>query len=160
MKTTFTKLLVWCGFILILSTLQAQDGTYNHDEVDRVPVFKGCEDKINSSNKILARCFESKIMAYLFENFQYPKVALEEEISGRIYVKFLIMEDSSINGVEVVRGAAHNRFFLNNKKRELALLIDKEAVRVVKNFPIVQPAKIDGKSVPMSFMLPINIKLN
>lgn len=159
MNFTITRLLLCSGFVLTFSTLQAQDSTYNYDAVDRIPVFEGCEDKAESGNEILMKCFESTIMQYVVKNFRYPDLARENGVTGRIYVNFVIMEDASIDSVEVVKSAAADQFFLFKKRKERARLLDKEAERVVKELPIKEPAIVDDEYIRMSFTLPIYANL-
>ena len=39
-------------------------------------------------------------------------------------------------------------------------LVGEEAIRVVKSLPDFTPAKLNGKPVRMSYILPINVKLH
>jgi protein TonB len=84
-------------------------------------------------------------LIFVSRNFEFPEMAKEMGIQGRVYVNFVIEKNGSITNVEIVRGVDP--------------LLDDEAVRVVKKLPKLIPAKQRGKPVRMSFTLPINAKL-
>ena len=69
----------------------------------------------------------------------------KEHISKLPFVMFVISKDGSITKVSVLRGIDKH--------------LDEEAVRIVKKLPKMQPASQRGRSVPVSFMLPITFKL-
>ena len=123
---------------------ETSDEVLNFAVVESVPVFPGCEDKKTNAEK--KACFEKQIFKYVNNNFEFPDIAREMGLSGRIYVNFVIEKDGSISNAEVVRGVDENT-------------LDKEALRVVRNLPEMKPAKQRGKPVRMSFTLPINAKL-
>ena len=86
------------------------------------------------------------LMDYVAQNVKYPESAKENNLQGRVIVKFVIEKDGSVSNVEVGRGWGNE--------------LDDEAVRVVKAMPKWKPGKQDGKPVRVSFMLPINFKLS
>ena len=86
------------------------------------------------------------LMDYVAQNVKYPESAKENNLQGRVIVKFVIEKDGSVSNVEVGRGWGNE--------------LDEEAVRVVKAMPKWKPGKQDGKPVRVSFMLPINFKLS
>lgn len=115
----------------------------NFELVENVPVFPGCEAAADNNER--KACFQAKIMRYVVDEFHYPEVAREMNIQGKVFVKFVIEKDGSISNITVVRGADP--------------LLDEEAVRVIKSLPYIQPARQRGKPVRMSFVIPINAKL-
>lgn len=122
---------------------EVSDEVLSFAVVESVPIFPGCEDaKDNNERKM---CFQQKILVFVSQNFEFPEMARQMGIQGRVYVNFVIEKNGSISGVEVVRGVDP--------------LLDDEAVRVVKKLPKLTPAKQRGKPVRMSFTLPINAKL-
>jgi protein TonB len=111
--------------------------------VESVPVFPGCESaKTNDEKKA---CFQKELLKYVSKNFNFPEMARQMGISGKVYINFVIEKDGSISGVTVARGVDK--------------MLDDEAVRVVKSLPKMTPAQQRGKPARMSFMLPINAKL-
>ena len=87
------------------------------------------------------------MMAFIQKNFNYPQVAIENNIQGKCYVKFVVRGDGGVSGVQVERGIAG------------CPECDKEAVRVVKMMPGWKAGKVNGKSVSTLYRLPINFAL-
>ena len=85
------------------------------------------------------------LMKWLASNVRYPQMALENGISGRVIVKFVVEKDGSVSGVTLVRGVDKD--------------LDREAIRVVKSMPKWQPGKNNGQPVRCYFNLPVNFKL-
>jgi len=83
---------------------------------------------------------------YLNENIQYPQMARESGIQGRVFVTFVVEKDGSVTDVKVLRGIGGG--------------CDEEAVRVIKNMPKWVPGKQRGKPVRVQFNMPILFKLN
>ena len=85
------------------------------------------------------------LLKFVANNVKYPEKAKDEEISGRVFISFVIEKDGSVSNVEVKRGIGGG--------------CDDEAVRVVKAMPKWKPGIKDGKPVRVSYMMPINFKL-
>ena len=88
---------------------------------------------------------EGKLMEYVAKNIKYPQIARETGIQGRVFVGFVVEPDGSVSNVKVLRGIGGG--------------CDEEAVRVVKGMPKWKPGKQRGKAVRVSYMLPVNFKL-
>ncbi|MBL7703920.1 MAG: energy transducer TonB [Taibaiella sp.] len=91
---------------------------------------------------------EYDLSAYLRNNPQYPNVAYEAGIQGKVVVEFIIDKDGSVDSVRVLRG------------KELGGGLPEEAVRVVANMPPWKPATQNGYIVKSYMTLPIDFKLN
>lgn len=87
-----------------------------------------------------------KFMEYLSGNIKYPEEAKEKNISGKVFIRFVIEKDGSINDVQVLRGIGGG--------------CDEEAVRVVKGMPKWKPGMQKGKPVRVSYNLPLSFKLD
>lgn len=87
------------------------------------------------------------MVAFFQKNLNYPQVAQENNIQGKCYVKFVVNGNGSVSSVQVERGIAG------------CPECDKEAIRLVKMMPGWKPGKVNGKSVPSWFRLPINFAL-
>ena len=88
---------------------------------------------------------EAELQKWVASHIQYPPVAMENGIQGRVVVRFVVKQDGSIGDVQVVRGKDPD--------------LDKEARRVVKALPKFIPGKMNGQNVSVWFTLPINFKL-
>ncbi|MEY4603118.1 MAG: hypothetical protein RIT43_410 [Bacteroidota bacterium] len=87
------------------------------------------------------------MVAFFQKNLNYPQVAQENNIQGKCYVKFVVNGNGTVSSVQVERGIAG------------CPECDKEAIRLVKMMPGWKPGKVNGKSVPSWFRLPINFAL-
>ncbi len=86
-----------------------------------------------------------ELYKYLGKSIKYPPLAKESGIQGRVFVNFVVEPDGSISNVKVLRGIGGG--------------CDEEAMRVVKNMPTWKPGKQRGKSVRVSYNLPIKFTL-
>ncbi len=86
------------------------------------------------------------LMKYIQKNVKYPPIAKEYNITGKVFVQFIVDKTGAVTNVKVVRGVDKN--------------LDAEAVRVVKSLPKYKPGKQRGKPVRVMFTIPINFTLN
>jgi len=84
---------------------------------------------------------KEKFRTYIAQNLQYPAIASENGISGRVFVQFAVNARGEVVDVVVVRGVDP--------------ALDKEAVRVVKSSPKWTPGKQRGRPVKVQFTFPI-----
>lgn len=90
--------------------------------------------------------FDGDLNEYLGRTIQYPDMAKQSGIEGRVVVQFVIEKDGHITDVEVVKGFGWG--------------FDEAAVDVVKKMKPWKPAKQNGKTVRLRFTLPIKFTLN
>lgn len=83
--------------------------------------------------------------SWVAQNLNYPEVAAENGIQGRVYVQFVVEADGRLTNVRVIRGVDP--------------ALDKEAVRVISNSPKWNPGKQRGKPVRVSYTFPITFVL-
>ena len=86
------------------------------------------------------------LMKYIQKNVKYPPIAKEYNITGKVYISFVVDKSGSVTNVKVVRGVDKN--------------LDAEAVRVIKSLPKYKAGKQRGKPVRVMFTVPINFTLN
>ncbi len=86
------------------------------------------------------------LMKYLKQNIKYPQLARENNITGRVFVTFVVEKDGSVTGVRVLRDIGGG--------------CGQEAVRVVKSMPKWTPGKQRGKAVRVQYNLPVNFSLH
>jgi len=87
----------------------------------------------------------SALNQYLSKNIRYPAAAQRANVSGRVFVSFIVNTDGSIQDVQVLKG--------------LGFGTDEEATRVVKSMPKWRPGKQSGRPVRVKYNLPINFQL-
>lgn len=85
------------------------------------------------------------LMKWLNSQIRYPEAAQQNDIQGRVIVKFVVEKDGSIGAVEIMKGVDKD--------------LDREALRVVKKMPKWQPGKNNGVAVRSYFNLPVTFKL-
>ncbi len=85
------------------------------------------------------------MMKWLNNNVRYPESAQQNDIQGRVIVKFVVEKDGSIGKAEILKGVDRD--------------LDREALRVVKKMPKWQPGKNNGVAVRSYFNLPVVFKL-
>lgn len=85
------------------------------------------------------------LMKWLNNNVRYPEAAQQNDIQGRVIVKFVVEKDGSIGKTEILKGVDRD--------------LDREALRVVKKMPKWQPGKNNGVPVRSYFNLPVVFRL-
>ena len=88
---------------------------------------------------------QAALMKWLNQNIRYPEAAQQNDIQGRVIVKFVVEKDGSIGQASIVKGVDKD--------------LDREALRVVKKMPKWQPGKNNGVAVRSYFNLPVTFKL-
>ena len=89
---------------------------------------------------------EQAMFKFISENVKYPQEAKDKNISGRVFVNFVVEKDGSVDEVKVLRSIGGG--------------CDEEAVRVVKSMPKWTPGKQKGKPVRVSYIIPFVFKLD
>jgi protein TonB len=88
---------------------------------------------------------EAGLRAWIAKSIEYPVIAQENGIQGKVYVTFVVDKDGSISEAKVIRGVDPS--------------LDKEALRVVNALPKWKPGKQRGKPVRVSYTVPISFVL-
>jgi len=100
--------------------------------VEDMPTFNGGEPA-------------TEFRKYIAQNLQYPEIAAENGVSGRVIVQFAVDKTGQVVDAVVVRSVDP--------------ALDKEAIRVVMSSPKWTPGKQRGKAVKVLFTFPINFVL-
>ena len=88
---------------------------------------------------------QAALMKWLSNNIRYPEAAQQNDIQGRVVVKFVVEKDGSVGHAEIARGVDKD--------------LDREALRVVNKMPKWQPGKNNGVAVRSYFNLPVTFRL-
>jgi len=99
-------------------------------KVDVMPVFPGGD---------------AALLKFIADSTHYPKDAKEHAIQGKVITRFMVKEDGSVSDVSVLKGVSPS--------------LDNESIRVVKMLPKFSPGILNGKSVPVWYIVPITFKL-
>ena len=111
------------------NAVQGTDAEYAFEQVEVKPEFPNGNDGL---------------VKYLSENIKYPKKALKNGVTGKVFVQFVIDKTGKVTNVVAVRGVDKS--------------LDKEAVRVIKSMPKWKPGMKDGNPVKVKYTIPINFK--
>ena len=88
---------------------------------------------------------EAALLKYLSSHINYPPMAAESNIQGRVVVQFVVDKTGKVGEVTVIRSV----------DKEL----DREAVRVCKSLPKFVPGRQNGQPVSVWYTLPVTFKL-
>ena len=83
---------------------------------------------------------------YIGANLKYPEQARKEGVQGKVFVEFVVDKDGKLIDVKAVKGIGAG--------------CDQEAVRVIKEAPAWEPAKVVDMPVRVKMILPITYNLN
>lgn len=121
-----------------------EDKTYTVIGVEQVPIFPGCEGLQTNTERI--ECMSKKLNKLVNRSFDTDVVA-ELGLSGvqRIYLNFTIDEKGNITEI---------------KARHTHKGVQKEALKVAKKIPKMEPGKQSDKNVKVMYSLPIIVKVN
>lgn len=130
MKLTFTE--TYKGGVLISGTAIDSAGLRSAYAGNRMtsPKFAGGTKAFGS---------------YLGRNIIYPDIERKNEIYGIVILQFVVEKDGSITDVRVQKSVSSG--------------LDKEAARVIKRSPLWIPGTRFGKSVRVTYAVPVNFVL-
>ncbi len=125
LSVTFSKLF---GQVSQNSPSEGQSTVYRY--VEQMPEFPGGE---------------GQIYRFIRNNLKYPEQAKLQNISGRVFLRFVINETGDVTNVQLVQGLGYG--------------CDEAALAVVKAMPKWTPGKQAGKPVSVQYSLPIVFNL-
>lgn len=115
-----------------------------------IPILEAEEEKVDEIFLVVEDQAQfpggiGEFYKYVAESIVYPETAKRLNISGRVFVRFVVEKDGNITQVSVVRGIGGG--------------CDAEAARVIQNSPKWIPAKQRGRPVRVYMTVPINFTL-
>jgi len=87
---------------------------------------------------------DKALMQALYKNLRYPEEAYNNNIEGKVLVKFVITREGTVTNATIIRSADPS--------------LDKAALEAVKKLPKFNPGKQDGKTVDVWYSMPIVFK--
>ena len=84
---------------------------------------------------------------YINKSVNYPKQAIDDDVSGVVHVSFVVDEDGHVTKAKIMDAA------------KPADGLDEEALRVVRSMPSWTPGKVKGRNVKTRLELPISFVL-
>ena len=80
---------------------------------------------------------------FLISHLWYPKRTVKRQVTDTVFVSFVVEPDSSIKQLELIPPKAKKNAY------------DYEALRVVSLLPVLRPAMLHGKPVPVKLYVPV-----
>ena len=88
---------------------------------------------------------DTELFKFIYDNIKYPELAKENNIQGKVILRFCVTYKGTVDQVSIVRGVDPS--------------LDNEAIRVIKMLPLWKPGKQGGKPVNVWYSVPINFQL-
>jgi protein TonB len=98
--------------------------------VEIAPAFPGGLDKFGK---------------FLHDHIRYPAVAKENNVTGRVFIQFVVEKDGSLTDLKILRDPGSG--------------LGDEALRVLKSSPHWTPGIQNGKPVRVQYTVPVNFSL-
>ncbi len=89
--------------------------------------------------------FKGDVNSWLSSHINYPPVASDNGVQGKVIVKFVVGRDGSVSQAQILRGVDP--------------ALDREALRVVNSMPKWNPGMNNGQAANVWFTLPITFRL-
>ena len=107
-----------------------QEKVYDFVSLEQQPTFPGGMNKFYD---------------YLAKEAKYPAEAQKNNITGKVFLSFIVEKDGKLNDIKVDRGLGHG--------------LDEEAVRLIKNSPNWVAGIQQGEKVRVKYNIPISFNL-
>lgn len=113
------------------STMSVKDYFENNDSLDyTAPALMG----------------DASFLHFIVSNVIYPRLAQENDIMGKVFVRFDVGITGEVTNIKIEKGAN--------------ILLDKEAVRVIRSLKFSSPAMLHGKPIALNCVVaPFNFVL-
>ena len=108
-----------------------EDEVFDFHVVEQKPSFNGGD--------------ANEFSKWVNKNLDYPEIAKETGVQGRVILRFTVNPDGSVSNVTVLRGVDSS--------------LDKEAVRVVSKSPKWKPGRQRDRAVKVTYTFPVIFQL-
>ncbi|MGB0864219.1 MAG: TonB family protein [Saprospiraceae bacterium] len=114
------------------------------EAVDKMPVFKGCENSKNETTR--KSCTETNLLKYVYKEIDYKQLKKDKDKkTGVVVISFVIDKEGKVKDIKVLKSAGK--------------IYDEEAIRTIKTMN-EEPYKWiageqKGKKVKVSYTIPI-----
>jgi protein TonB len=88
---------------------------------------------------------EVELMKFINSNIVYPEIAKENNIQGRVILRFCVTYKGAVDQVQILK--------------PVDPALDNEAIRVIKMLPAWKPGKQGGKPVNVWYSVPVTFQL-
>ncbi|GJM34633.1 MAG: hypothetical protein DHS20C18_36340 [Saprospiraceae bacterium] len=140
--------LLFCSLALTIAAQSETGDTTIYVAVEEMPRFPVCE-KLDTTLEFKRKCANEQLLAFIYQNINYPGPAIQENIAGTVVVSFVVEKDGSITYPEILKDIGGG--------------CGEEAIRVISIMPEVGlkwvPGKNKGEAVRTRFNLPVKFRL-
>ena len=109
---------------------------------DKMPIFGDCQGLEGAERQA---CSEKELYEYLYANIDYPRMAVENGIEGRVVLRFVIGKDGSVRDLQLLR--------------DIGAGCGSEALRVVEGMPKWTPGRQHNQPVSVIYTLPVKFEV-
>jgi protein TonB len=88
---------------------------------------------------------DKAMMEFIYKNINYPEVAKENNIQGRVVLRFVVKYNGEVGNITVIKGVDPS--------------LDDEAIRVIGSLPAWKPGRQGGKPVNVWYSVPVTFQL-
>ena len=143
-RTKTTKALALQGYqplsaITVIGYLTPHLNIENSGEAEKVFDFVSIEKQPEYPGGI------TKFYEYLGKSIKYPKMAVDNKVSGKVFLSFIVEKDGQLSDIQVTRGLGSGT--------------DEEAIRVLTSSPKWNPGIAEGRPVRVKYNLNVNFNL-
>ena len=114
------------------------------------PLFPGCKE-IAGSYADKKRCSDNEMRKYLMQKAGYPKPARDSCHEGRVYIRYVVMPDGTVDKAEVVKNDTNSEILA-----EASLSAVESMNQLEKRW---SPGMQNGRKIPVRIMMPFVFKL-
>jgi TonB family protein len=132
--------------IVFLSFLVSQSLLAQND-LDSVKIDTNSISHKNDTIKVHFPGGEKALYDYIASKINYPPIAFEKGIQGKVITQFIVRKDGSITDEET----------LGDK---FGYGLEEEAIMVIKNMPNWEPTVINGVKFSVRYKLPIEFSID
>lgn len=90
--------------------------------------------------------FTDYIRKHIMTKYNYPEFAMDHELQGSVMVHFIISKEGNPQIIEAI-GPKNG------------LILEEEAMRIIKSLPTAIPATCDGEPINVLYAIPINFQM-
>ncbi len=116
---------------------------YDFKDVEKIPQFKACK----SSGDTSLNCFNQNLVEHIQDNFAYPTQAIDKNIEGKVFVKFIVNTKGDVVNIEA-KGPSNGT------------VLEKAAKELVEKLPTFKAAEKNGNKVNTRYSFPVVFRLN
>ena len=88
---------------------------------------------------------DQALMNFIYDNIEYPEYAKNNNIQGRVIIRFAVMANGMVDQITVLKGVDPS--------------VDAEAIRVIRMLPKWGPGRQGGKPVNVWYSVPVTFQL-